>query len=75
MQNCLTVCMLMHVVLSQTNDVGQLTTDHDFLVTVTIFLDRENPVKNFAPILSLIQGGVKMSEIPLTPIVSNSRRC
>jgi len=57
----------MHVVLSQINDVGRLTTDHLFLVTMTIFLGRENPVKKLAAILSLIQRGVRMSEIPLTP--------
>jgi hypothetical protein len=59
--------MLMHVVLSQINDVGRLTTDHLFLVTMTIFLGGENSLKNFAAILSLLQRGVKMSEIPLTP--------
>jgi hypothetical protein len=59
--------MLIHVVLSQINDLGRLTTDHLFLVTMTTFLGRENPVKNFGAILSLIQGGDKMSEVPLTP--------
>jgi hypothetical protein len=57
----------MHVVSSQINHVGRLTIDHLFLVTMTIFLGSENPVKNFAAILSIIQGGFKMSEIPLTP--------